>query len=129
MKVYGPYLRQDGRKHVILINPETGKRKTQSYPRYLMETHLGRPLLTSEEVDHIDNDFTNDSLDNLQILNKAENCQKEMSRPHRKAKWYSFVCPVCLNDASISLSQYKSNQLKKGKSGPYCSRQCAGKLH
>ena len=129
MKVYGPYLRQDGRKHVILINPETGERKTQSYPRYLMEAHLGRELLPDEEVDHIDNDYSNNSLDNLQLLNKVDNCRKEMLRPHRKAKWYNFVCPVCLKDATIPLSQYKSNQLKKGKSGPYCSRHCAGKLH
>jgi len=46
MKVYGPYTRKDGRQHVILY--ENGTRKTVSYPKYLLETKLGRPLDSNE---------------------------------------------------------------------------------
>ena len=37
---------------------------------------LGRYLQPGEEVDHIDNDKTNDSIDNLQILTGEENIRK-----------------------------------------------------
>ena len=40
-KVYGPYIRRDGRQHVIL-RFEGGSGKTVSYPKFLMECKLGR---------------------------------------------------------------------------------------
>lgn len=36
--------------------------------RYVMEKHLGRPLLTSEEIHHIDGDRTNNQIDNLLLF-------------------------------------------------------------
>ena len=123
MKVYGPYKRADGRKHVIIINDD-GSRYTQSYPRYLMEQSLGRKLAETETVDHINEDFTDDRIENLQLLSLAANAAKAMlSRP---ALTYSFICPVCNNRATKLLRNVTGN-LKKGKKGPFCSRQCAGK--
>ena len=74
LTLYGPYTRQDGRKHVIHYDGKT--RHTQSYPRYLMEQHLGRKLETWEEVDHINDDCTDDRIENYQILTKPENIEK-----------------------------------------------------
>lgn len=124
MKIYGPYTRKDGRQHIIKY--ENGKKTTQSYPRYLMEKHLGRILLDNEEVDHIDNDFTNNDISNLQILNKKDNIIKEMSRPHRKQKLYEGICEICNNSFTKELRYVISNK-KQGKDGPFCSRSCAGK--
>jgi len=73
-KVYGPYTREDGRKHVIHYDGKT--RRTQSYPRYLMEQHLGRELLPNETVDHINEDFTDDRIENLQLLSLVDNVNK-----------------------------------------------------
>ena len=82
IKVYGPYLREDGRKHVIWYDTKTKQRRTQSYPRYLMEQHLGRKLLPEETVDHINEDFTDDRIENLQLLSTAENNRKaNLGRP------------------------------------------------
>jgi hypothetical protein len=75
MKIYGPYLRKDGRKHVVIVHPD-GRKQTKSYPRLLLEQKLGRELTKEETVDHKDDDFTNDSLDNLQILSLANNAKK-----------------------------------------------------
>ena len=72
MKTSKPYLRPDGRKHVIITN-DGGNKTTRSYPRYLLEKKLGRPLLPEETVDHIDGDHTNDSFDNLRVLSRSEN--------------------------------------------------------
>jgi hypothetical protein len=43
MKIYGPYTRKDGRKHVI-VHYDGGRIRTVSYPKWLMEQHLGREL-------------------------------------------------------------------------------------
>ncbi len=75
--VNGPYTHDNGRKFVILTS---GKhfRKTTSYARYLMEENLGRLLTDKEEVDHINGDFTDDRLENLQIISKADNIRKSL---------------------------------------------------
>lgn len=122
-KVYGPYKRKDGRKHVI--HYDGIHRITQSYPRYLMEEHLGRVLHDWEHVDHINNDFTDDRIENLQILSQPKNTRKSS----KSAEYLSFICPVCFAEFERSASSYRDKQLKQNKAGPYCSKRCAGKVH
>lgn len=119
-KVYGPYTRKDGRKHVI--HYDDGIRRTQSYPRYLMETFLGRKLLKSEEVDHINDDPTDDRLENFQILTQSENIQKSVI----PAETMNFICPVCNREFTILARHYRHNQLVRNCKGPYCSKHCSG---
>jgi hypothetical protein len=67
-RVYGPYLRKDGRKHVVIRCP-AGQSRTVSYPKWLMEQKLGRELDPDlETVDHVDGNFLNNSTENFQIL-------------------------------------------------------------
>lgn len=83
----------DNRKHVCLYNNHSD-RTTISYARYLMSVHLGRFLHDSENVDHIDEDKTNDIVSNLQILTRSEN-----NRKNNKSKGRLLVeleCPVCM---------------------------------
>lgn len=118
-KVYGPYRRPDGRQHVIHYD---GKHKrTQSYPRYLMEQHLGRSLESWEEVDHINNDPTDDRIENFQLLTKPENIKKSA----KKAEWDFCICPTCKVDFFARSAVVRGNR-KQGKRGPYCSKKCAG---
>ena len=125
MKIYGPYTRKDGRKHVILYDPETQKRTTVSYPKYLMEQHLGRKLGPDETVDHKDDDFTNDSLDNLQILTRVENIKKAARL--RPAEILDFKCSICNINFTLDAPTYRHNQVNNNRAGPFCSRSCAGK--
>ncbi len=119
-KVYGPYTRADGRKHVILYDGV--KRTTLSYPRYLMANHLGRDLLPEETVDHIDGDFTNDAIENLQILTREENSAKE-------GEVVAFICPQCRTRFELRSKKLRNSRVngKKGKVGPFCTKKCAGK--
>ncbi len=121
MKVHGPYTRADGRKHVIYYDRTT--RRTQSYPRYLMEQHLGRELLPTETVDHINGDFTDDRIENLQLLTLAENIQKSA----KGVEYLTFGCPVCDDKFLYPARRYRHNQIKQGKAGPFCSKSCAAK--
>ena len=120
MKVYGPYKRKDGREHVIHYDGVT--RRTQSYPRYLMEQYLGRELEDWEQVDHINDDPTDNRLENLQILSGPDNVRKSV----KGEEIGTFICPTCLNEFELVMRQYRANQLKQGKSGPFCSKSCAG---
>lgn len=128
MKVYGPYIRKDGRSHVVIIH-DNKRRQTKSYPRFLLEKELGRELTIDEEVDHIDGNFLNNAMCNLQILSKIANRQKAIVEHNRQEKYMSFKCPCCSKDFSGLVRQYRNNQIKQGKSGPYCSRRCVGKTH
>lgn len=121
MTVYGPYTRNDGRKHVIHYDGKT--RRTQSYPRYLMEQHLDRELEQWEHVDHVNNDPTDDRIENLQLLTQQDNNKK--SRVYKE--YGDFVCPTCGDEFMSLMKDYRYHQVKKKKRGPYCSKSCAGK--
>ncbi len=71
--------RKDGRSMVVLIG--SAGRLTTAYARYLMAVKLGRFLTAEETVDHIDENHSNDSLENLQLLTLADNIKKS---PHKK---------------------------------------------
>jgi hypothetical protein len=122
MKVYGPYTRKDGRQHVIIY--DNGKRKTVSYPKYLLETKLGRLLLPDETCDHIDNDHTNNSLDNLQVLTRSDNVKKQIA--FKPAEQGYFVCPECNKSFYKLMRSVRENNIKQKKAGPFCSKKCAG---
>lgn len=123
-RIHGPYDRSDGRQHVVLVHPD-GRKQTVSYPKFLLEKHIGRYLQEDETVDHIDRDPLNNNFANLQILKRADHARLDVIR----IKSQNFVCDICKNTFELSgrkLSDAVSNY-RKGKSGPYCSRSCAGK--
>lgn len=121
-KIYGPYTRKDGRKHVILINGDL--RKTVSYPKYLIEQHLGRYLSDDETVDHIDEDFTNDNIDNLRILSRVCNIKRSSIRLTNVVG----VCPICNVEFEYSKTQIKMQRYENtcNRAGPFCSKRCSG---
>ena len=69
----------NGRIYVYLWNRETNKRRLISRARYRLCVKLGRELGPDEEADHVDDDFSNDALDNLQVLSGAKNRSKAIT--------------------------------------------------
>lgn len=61
-----------------------GVNKHSQVSKLLLETTLGRVLEDHETVDHIDGDSLNDSIDNLQLLSRAENAKKGPSLDIKK---------------------------------------------
>lgn len=126
VKMYGPYTRkQDKRKHFVLIYAN-GDKGSLSYPKWLMEQHLGRLLEDWETVDHINNDETDDRIENLQILSLTNNILKQAALKPREM--YSFICPVCKKTA-IKEMHFVRHNLKRSPYGPFCGRSCAGKFN
>lgn len=126
MRIYGPYLRKDGRKHVCILHPD-GRRQTKSYPKYLMENHLGRELTLEETVDHIDDDFTNNDILNLQILTRVENIKKY--KDQNKAVMLNLTCKCCgiLFERREAVELYNRNI--RLLDGPFCSQSCVGTVY
>lgn len=122
MKVYGPYKRKDNRMHVVIVHDD-GRKQTKSYPRYLYEQYNDCVLEAHQTIDHINNDFNDNRIENLQVLSLQDNARKQMKLTPRKT--YSFMCPNCGVSTIKFLNEVIGNR-KKGKRGPYCSRKCAG---
>jgi len=100
-----------------------GSKSTKSYAKHLLEGKIGRTLLDHETADHIDEDKTNDDIDNLQVLTRIENALKSAKR-----KWVSLVCKTCGKEFQRK-PNYERRRVKKGKDGPFCSHSCVGRLH
>ncbi|GIU69180.1 MAG: hypothetical protein KatS3mg002_0416 [Candidatus Woesearchaeota archaeon] len=116
--VYGPYIRKDQRQHYILYNKKLKMKKTVSYSKILVEINLGRKLVSNETVDHIDGNVLNNDLSNLRILDRKEHIKIDVKR--RKPIYAQ--CMMCGKKFEIT-----RNQLRKDRTGVFCSRQCSGK--
>jgi hypothetical protein len=109
---------ENNRKMANLVS--ASHRTTLSYARYLMCVKLGRKLLPKEQVDHIDNNPLNDSIENLQVLSPQANAQKH-SKLH-PGKTYKFICPVC-GVEFVRPRNRVTTWLKTGRV-PSCSKTC-----
>ena len=123
VRINGPYTRKsDGRKYMSVYFDD-GSKSTRSYPKWLMEQKLGRALHpVKETVDHIDRDFTNDSLENLRVVPMGKHARED----HVRVRRVQVTCVRCRKKA-LKRARDLHNNAKKGKAGPFCSRRCAGK--
>lgn len=123
LKLYGPYTRKDGRKHVIVITrDESGKivkRETISYPKFLVEGMLLQELPKGYTVDHNDRDFTNDHPSNLVVRMFSDHIQLDALR----VKVSDVQCPMCDKTFTPTVDQRNP---RNGIAGPFCSRRCGG---
>jgi len=89
MKIYGPYTRKDNRLIINIVN--NGKKTTMSYPKYLMEEYLGRPLEDDEMVHHCDKDKSNNDIENLELMLLNEHSRSHMlgHTPWNKGKIFT----------------------------------------
>ena len=106
----------EGRKMVQLYNSQDD-RTTLSYARYLVSVREGRFLGVDEDVDHDDEDKTNDALENLILRTKT--AHREKTAAHRKSRpsraehgigMYSHQkcrCDVCKAAWALKTREYR----------------------
>lgn len=122
--LYVIYHKKEGRRYAVLVpidKTKNIKRTTISYARYLMSVKEKRFLNKDEDVDHIDEDKTNDDINNLQILSKKDNIVKGNKR--NGVQMVELKCPNC---GMIFHKRKGKTHLTKNR-GNYtaCSRKCA----
>lgn len=117
------YACKDGRERVYI--KET--KKVMSYPKYLMEQNLGRPLLPNEEIHHKDGNPLNNDLLNLEVRIHGEHQASHSIKYHDS----TAVCGWCgkefLWTAKKQRKFYGNRRYDSTYSKtPFCSRQCSG---
>lgn len=127
MKQYLYNNQKDGRSRVVIID-DNGNHTSKSYPRFLIEQSIGRELLPNEDVHHKDGDVTNNSLNNLEIIQHGEH-----QRLHNPSKYVDTeeICCICGKKfifTAIRWRRYYSD-LRRGRNRKItCSKRCAGIL-
>jgi hypothetical protein len=106
---------RENRQFVVLKynNKET---HSMSYAKYLYTSYYKCDIAEGDEVDHIDNDKTNDVIENLQVISQKLNLNKSK----RRKELIEVTCPVCGEKFLFELRNLKSHP------NPCCSRKCGG---
>ena len=119
-------INNQNRKNVCLFNSNED-RTTISYARYLMGVKLGYEVPSDLEVDHIDDDKTNDDINNLQLLTQQQNKDKENKRRAGITEPYkNVVCKYC-NTPFIIATSYYNKKIKAGNKNIFCTIVCRSK--
>lgn len=118
---YKIYHKKQKRWYVHYIdNTPFKNRRTITYAKFLMSIKEGRILSKDEEVDHINEDKSDDRIENLQIISQKENLKKHHKFSGRRST--ELVCAYC------GISFVKENRLMTEKTNNrFCSRRCNGK--
>lgn len=103
----------ESRKMVVLVAND-GTKHCTVYARYLMAVHRGSYLSDNETVDHIDESKSNDNIENLQVLSRAENLRKHAShvkKPFEHGTYRMYHqgkcrCELCRQAKRESMSKY-----------------------
>ena len=116
----------ENRKNVLLYNTQED-RTTVSYSRYLYSVYLGYEVPSHLQVDHINDDKTDDRLSNLQLLTQEQNRLKEhYNYIMNKQIVYGVYCNNCGSPFLIALRELNM-KLKNNSGYAFCSRACASK--
>lgn len=144
---------KENRNMVCLFNSNKD-RTTIALARYRMAVKLGRMLREDEQVDHIDNDKTNDDINNLQILSAEENrakyqesqlhdvhgtssmyhkgcrcdlCKEYMRKCRKKCASYGRPCKNIDKVCALCGSTFMTDSSHRNRL--FCSRICANKAN
>lgn len=115
----------EGRWFVNLLPIEgrvAGNVKTMTFVRYIMQISLGRILNHNEQVDHINNDKSDDSVNNLQILTSSENSKKYRNYKNICSEQINLTCPIC--NTQFSRRKTSVEHLLRNNKVLTCSRKC-----
>jgi len=118
----------ENRQHVVLFNSNQNK-SLISYARYLVCVKLGYILSSDFEVDHKDDDKTNDDINNLQVLTSKQNKLKQQyNYIMNEQVCYGFYCAYCEIPFILTEREVKMRLAQKVELA-FCSHACSTKYY
>lgn len=126
MDDYRIYYCADGRLRVYIKS----EKRIISYPRFVMEHHLGRQLAPNEQIHHKDGNPLNNDLSNLEVRLLGEH-----QREHNPAKYFDkkAMCAWCGKEFVWTAKQQRQhfgNANRRGRKEAemqvFCSKSCCG---
>lgn len=120
------YQRPDlGNRKYIELYGQNNKNFGTAYARYLMTVNLGHKIHPDFEVDHINNDCTDDRIDNFQVITPQQNQKKRNAfvGEYRAV----LLCPVCQKKFTLAMHNTHFNNI--GRLVSFCSQRCSGKFN
>lgn len=120
--VYKVWHRRCGRWYAHIREPDGGY-KLRSWAKYIYETVNKCVIKKGIHVDHIDEDRTNDAIENLQLLGSRVNASKSNTLRRTQA-FVELDCPMCGIGFTVPRRQ---THLAKKTVATFCSRKCGCK--
>lgn len=103
-------------RRVVTLRKPSGEMTSLSYAKYLYTSHYNCPISDGDQVDHINGDKMDDRIENLQVISRKYNIQKD----HRKKEMVLLKCPICGSEFLFEKRNLSSHP------NPCCSRRCGG---
>lgn len=117
-----------GEYHYALVpeHPNATKNGYVLMHRVVIENHLERLLNNDEVVHHIDGNKFNNTLNNLDVMSRAEHARLHASLNLKKI--VELKCPECGVRFNRAYNQTHLVGSSKAEHGTFCSRSCNGKF-
>jgi hypothetical protein len=121
------YTRKSDNRKIAILRMKDGTLKTVSYPRMLVENKMMRLLKPDEDVHHLDEDVTNNNINNLTPMDHVLHVTK-----HANKKYYPIMatCQVCGKDflwKPIRQQTYYTDLRRNKTRLITCSKSCSSK--
>lgn len=104
-------------------HPKANSKGLYPLHRVLMENTVGRILESNEVVHHINEDKSDNRIENLQLITRSHHTVLHM----KKDSVITARCPVCSAEFSRKTHRYNDKKRQATLGLPCCSRSCAAK--
>lgn len=103
-------------RRVATLRKPNGEMTSMSYAKYLYTSHYKTDVAEGDTVDHINGDKMDDRIENLQVVSRRYNIQKD----HKHKEMVLRICPVCQKEFLYPKKNLSTHP------NPCCSRRCGG---